>query len=652
QQSVEFTVPDSFSGTLRVMAVAVADEAIGVAQSSSLVRGPFVITPSLLTQAAPGDSFRASASISNILEGSGTDAPVTVRLQASDQLQIVGDSEQQLAISEGTEKTVHFQLKAQDRLGAAEVRFVVTSGEERSSRRATLSVRPALPYTTTLNSGYAKDGKVSLEVPRILYADLADQQATASASPLVLIDGLSSYLEHFPHGCTEQVVSQVFPLVGLMSHPAYAPYVAENQGRFATLIARLRERQLANGGFCFWPGGSEVAEFPSVYALHFLLEVRELGYAVPDELLSRGRDYLRDYVGNKSNNLEQARVRAYAIYLLTRFGEVTTNHLVNLQGWLEQQHGKVWRQDLAAAYMASTYALLQMKNDAEQLISHYRLGESVEKGAGVFHSPLTRDAQFVYLLAMHFPQQAAQLKGEALLKFIEPVFRGRYNTLSAAYTILALGAYGRLDDAPLMKESVDFSAIDGSGQEQILSAEANPLPRAAFAVDTVKVLLAADGPLFHLLSQSGYDQNLPIAAVREKLEISRDFLDKDGKPVSKLQQGQEITVRLRLRALGKSVSNVAVIDLLPGGFEVLRDSVPRSVTGWQADYVDVREDRVIFYGSFDTLVRELTYRVKVTSVGEFVIPPAWAESLYDRAVHASGSVGRIIVMPATVPSAP
>jgi hypothetical protein len=652
QRSVEFTVPDSFSGSLRVMAVAVADQAIGVAQSSSLVRGPFVITPGLLTQAAPGDSFRASASISNILEGSGSDAPVTVRLQVSDLLQIVGDNEQQLTISEGSEKTVHFQLKAQDRLGPAEVRFVVTSGEEQASRRATLSVRPALPYTTTLGSGYAKDGKASLEVPRLLYADLAEQQVTASSSPLVLIDGLSSYLEHFPHGCTEQVVSQVFPLVGLMSHPAYAPNAAENQARFATLIARLRERQLANGGFCFWPGGSEVAEFPSVYVLHFLLEVRELGYVVPDELLSRGRDYLRDYVGNQSNNLEQARVRAYAIYLLTRFGEVTTNHLVNLQGWLEQQHEKVWRQDLAAAYMASTYALLQMRNDAEQLISAYRLGEPAVPGEGVFHSPLARDAQFVYLLARHFPQRAAQLDGETLLKFIEPVFRGRYNTLSAAYTILALGAYGRLDDAPLRKESVHFSVVDGSGQEQILAAEAKPLPRVAFAADTAKVLLAADGPLFHLLSQAGYDRNLPTAAVREKLEISRDFLDKDGKPVSELQQGQEITVRLRLRALGEPVSNVAVIDLLPGGFEVLRDSVSRRVTGWQADYVDVREDRVIFYGSFDTSARELTYRAKVTSAGEFVIPPPWAEALYDRAVRASGSAGRIRVLPATVPSTP
>ncbi len=652
KRTVEFTVPDSFSGTMRVMAVAVSEQAIGVAQSSSLVRGPFVITPSLLTQAAPGDVFRASASISNIFEGSGNDAPVTVRLEASDQLQVIGDKEQQLTISEGSEKTVHFQIKAQDRLGAAEVRFIVTSGEEKTSRLATLSVRPALPYTTTLSSSYAKDGKAQLEVPRILYADLAEQQVAASSSPLVLIDGLSSYLEHFPHGCTEQVVSQVFPLIGLMTHPAYAPYAAENQARFATLIARLRERQLANGGFCFWPGGREVAEFPSVYALHFLLEVRELGYAVPDDLMTRGRDYLRDYVGQTSTDLEQARVRAYAIYLLTRMGEVTTNYLVSLQGWLEEQHEKDWSQDLAAVYMASAYALLQKRDDAEQLIRHYRLGEPAMQGEGVFHSPLTRDAQFVYLLAKHFPQWAAQLDGEQLLRFIEPVFRGRYNTISAAYTILALGAYGQLKDASQLDEEVRFSAVDGEGQQLTLAAEARPLPQAVFATDTFKVLLAADGPLFHLLSQAGFDRNLPVEAVREKLEISREFLDLNGNPVSELQQGQEITVRLRLRALGEAVSNVAVIDLLPGGFEVLRDSVPRSVAGWQADYVDVREDRVIFYGSFDTSARELTYRAKVTSAGEFVIPPPRAESMYDRAVRASGIAGRIKVLPAVVSPSP
>ena len=645
QRTVSFTVPDTFAGTLRVMAVAVAEEAIGVAEKSSLVRGPFVITPSLLTQAAPGDSFRASASISNILEGSGKDAPLTVRLEASPQLKIVGAKEQRLSISQGSEKTVHFQLKSTEKLGAAQVRFIVTSGKEQATRRATLSIRPALPYTSTLTSGYTDGGKAQLEVPRRLYADLAEQQVAASSSPLVLIDGLSAYLEHFPHGCTEQVVSQVFPLVGLMSHPAFAPHSSDNRQRFATLIARLRERQLGNGGFCFWPGGSEVAEFPSVYVMHFLLEVRELGYAVPDDLMTRGKDYLRNYVGQTSADLEQARVRAYAIYLLTRMGEVTTNHLVSLQTWLDKNQPKTWRPDLAAAYMAAAYSLLKKQDDAADMISHYRLGAKGNDKDGVFHSPLTRDAQFVYLLARHFPKQAAKLDGEELLRFVEPVFRGRYNTISAAYTILALGAYGQLQNAPLRDESIRFTAVDGQGNQQALTVEYKPMPQAAFGTGTVKVLAAADNALFHLLSQSGFNRELPKTPVRDKLEITREYLDRDGKPVTQLQQGQEITVRLRIRALGEPISNVAVIDLLPGGFEVLRDSVPRTAVGWRADYVDIREDRVVFYGRFDTTARELNYRAKVTNAGQFVIPPPWAEAMYDRAVRASGVSGRISVAP-------
>jgi hypothetical protein len=157
--------------------------------------------------------------------------------------------------------------------------------------------------------------------------------------------------------------------------------------------------------------------------------------------------------------------------------------------------------------------------------------------------------------------------------------------------------------------------------------------------------VAADTALFHLLSQAGFDRAMPKTPVRDKLEIAREYLDREGKAVTQLQQGQEVTVRLRIRALAEPVDNVAVIDLLPGGFEVLRDSVPRTAIGWRADYVDVREDRVVFYGRFDTTARELSYRAKVTSAGQFVIPPPWAEAMYDRAVRASGVSGRISVTP-------
>ena len=111
-----------------------------------------------------------------------------------------------------------------------------------------------------------------------------------------------------------------------------------------------------------------------------------------------------------------------------------------------------------------------------------------------------------------------------------------------------------------------------------------------------------------------------------------------------MRQGQEVTVRLRIRSAGRDrVSNVAVIDLLPGGFEVIRSSVPRKSSYWSADYVDIREDRVVFYGSFDSSVTELRYRAKLTAAGEFVVPPAYAEAMYNRSVHARSMAGRFSV---------
>jgi hypothetical protein len=111
-----------------------------------------------------------------------------------------------------------------------------------------------------------------------------------------------------------------------------------------------------------------------------------------------------------------------------------------------------------------------------------------------------------------------------------------------------------------------------------------------------------------------------------------------------MPQGGEVTVRLRVRSVGReAVSNVAVVDLLPGGFEVIRSSVPRQSSYWSADYVDIREDRVVFYGSFDSRVTELRYRAKLTAAGQFVVPPAYAGSMYDRSAHGRSVAGSFSV---------
>jgi len=644
-REVSFDVPETFAGRLRVMAVAVGESAVGAGSANSIVRGPFVISPSLLTAAAPGDEFEVTVGIANIIEGSGEKAQVDLEISASDNLEIVGETRRRLEIDEGGEGKYRFRARARDGVGAAEIRFDVKHADEDASRSASLSLRPATRYRTVLDSGYATDGKLDLELERRLLPEISRQAITASSSPLAIVDGLTSYLEKFPHGCTEQVVSQVFPLVGLSAHPAFAPQLDKVEAHFARLIDKLRERQLGDGGFAFWPGQSQSAEYPSVYVMHFLLEANRQGVPVPGDMLQRGRDYLEGLSARATTSLGEARTRANAIYLLTRMGAVTTNYLVDLEASLEKNYPRSWRQDLLSAYMAATYQLLQKSDTAARLIDGYRMNADDHLELDDFHSLLALDAQYLFLLSKHFPARARDLDGDRILQLTREVFEGRYNTISAAYTILALGAYSELVTASGEERGILFRAIDAAGKTRLLQAAAKPFMTADYGNDARRLEIEAPGPVFFLNQQAGYDAALPAEASSRGIEVYRDFVDDDGNVVTRYEQGKELTVRIRVRALDSERRyNIAIVDLLPGGFEVVRSSVSATARSWLADYIDIREDRVVYYGSFGDQVRELQYRVKLTSAGNFVVPSTYAESMYDRSVRANTAPGRFEVI--------
>ncbi len=638
KRRVSFEIPESFSGQLRVMAVAVSEQAMGWAQRQTLVRGPFVISPNVLTVAAPGDEFIVTVGLANLVEGSGEQAEITLDAEVSEQLEIVGDDTVKLKIAEGSEGKADFRIRARQRPGGASVSFSARLGEEESRLGATLSVRPATPYMASFESGYESGNETEVALPRSLYPELARQLASASASPLVLVDGLNNYLEHFPHGCTEQVVSQVFPLIGLMGHPGFADQAGQTHKKVAALIGKLRPRQLPDGGFSLWPGGRSTEDFPSVYVMQFLTEARALGYGVPDDIYSHGLSYLRAVAARNASDLESARVRALAIYLLTRNGEVTTNDLVHLQEWLQQQHKDVWRSDLVAVTMAASYQLLKKADAAKSLLSGYRLGGKKPDQHSDFQSPLTLDAQYLYLLAKHFPDRLKALRGKGIRELVEPVFGGHYNTIGSAYTMLALGAYSQAMSGDLSDEDIAIEELLENGVKQALATKQAPFVGASPSVEAKAVSISGIQPFFYQVSQAGYDLDLPDKAISQGLEVQRDYLDSEGNVVKSLAQGKALTVRLRIRSLDSArVSNVAVIDLLPGGFEVERNSVPRESGGWSADYVDIREDRVVFYGSFGSSVAELRYQAKPTAAGTFKVPPAYAEAMYNRSLHGRSS---------------
>lgn len=645
-RELTYRIPDHFNGSLRVMAVAVAADAIGVAQKSATVRGHFVLSPNVPTTVAPGDEFEVSVGVANNVEGSGTSPEIKLDLAVSEHLQVLGAAQQSLKIGAGREDVATFKLRAKATPGSGTLTFTAALGDKRTRYAVDTSVRPALPYLTSVTTGQVKAGKAEVPVTRRMYPHFRKLEASASYLPLTIARGLTSYLEKFPYGCTEQLVSQAFPAIVLRNRPefGYAPVKVETA--LERTIAVLRARQNAEGAFGFWAANSHVSDTQAVYAMHFLTEAKERGYAVPADMIAKGLTYLRSLAERDSDSLSQARVRAYAVYILTRNGVVTTNYLVPLRRELEDKYAKQWPADLAAAYLASSYQLLKQQSPADRLIGDLKLGVATVPDYAYFYDGLVRDAQLLYLLARHFPERLQKVKGDDLQALVKPVSQGHFNTLSSSYTILALDAYAANVAIP-EAAALALSQILPGNKEQPLVLPNGLFPKTEFApeAERVRIATASDFTVFYQVTQAGFDLNPPTQEIKQRIEVQREYRNPSGAVVTQAVLGSELEVRIKLRSLDNAnLPNVAIVDLLPGGFEVVMDSLPRSGHGgWSPEYVDIREDRTVFFGSVDATVREFSYRIKATNKGEYQIPPVFAESMYDRTVQARGLGAKMTV---------
>jgi alpha-2-macroglobulin len=126
-------------------------------------------------------------------------------------------------------------------------------------------------------------------------------------------------------------------------------------------------------------------------------------------------------------------------------------------------------------------------------------------------------------------------------------------------------------------------------------------------------------------------------------------------------------VHLKIRTTGNaSVADLAIVDLLPGGFDPVDAPPPSSdaddasesanhapsvsaapQSTWYPEHTDQREDRMVLYGVATPDAKEFVYRIRATNAGRFVVPPAYGESMYDRRIKAqSAGGGTLTVQPA------
>ena len=397
-----------------------------------------------------------------------------------------------------------------------------------------------------------------------------------------------------------------------------------------------------------------------VYAAHFLIEARDHGQKIPAELLTAVNGWLTRFASTPASTLADARLRAYAVYLLARQGTRPAAALSNVEQELTNRYTNTWPTDLAAAYLASTYRLMQRNDEANRIFA--RVPWSIQKrdlGEEVYYDPVVHDAQLLYLLARHFPNRLGAAPPAALETMSKAATGNRVSSLSAAYTLLALDAFAKTASATT---TLGISEINKDGRERVLTPSDGAIRKADLSEAAAKAQFSRRGgaPAYYALTESGFDRNPPAGETSEGIEIVREFLDAKGNPVSRVVVGEEFLVRLRVRATTRERQpQIAIVDLLPGGIEPVLElqppadsstpgadpatqrrsgasaalpvGLPRS-SDWVPSHVDVREDRLIIYGDAGKSAGTFVYRVRANNAGTYQVSPVFAEGMYNRAV--------------------
>ena len=587
-KALSWQVPESFNGSLRVMAVAVSPQTIGTFEGHTVVRGDFVLSPNAPLSVTPGDEFDLPVGVSNNLEGSGKDAKVKITLDTGDYFEAVGDKAMDAPIAENREGIVHFRVRAKPLLGSGTLSLTASIGDKKSRLSTAVSVRPATPYRQEFQAGTVAAGKdAELPMNRRLFADHRKLAVNVSASPMVMADGLAAYLGEYPYSCTEQIVSQAIPALVLSHRPGFGEIKTKRGETLSSLMTTLRARQNAEGAYGLWAANAIISEPASVWAQQFLVETKDRGDAVPADMLQRGNEWLQDFATSEGNNLFADRLRAQAVYLLTRQGTQTSALAAAIQKRLEKRDAKIWKNDLAAVYLAATYKMLKQDQLASSVLSDFRFNVSAEsKKTDERNDPLAgardnewwlctdvcRDAGALYLLAKHFPERAKALPEDAFTPMLTALTTYQNSTLTSAELLLALDAWTNLaETSASAKFSVNEILKDKTARELALSE--GLVQRASFTPEALKLAVRNQGNLrgFYVAEASGFDVEPPTGDVREGAEILREYTDASGKPLTSVTQGDDVYVHLKFRGLNRTFDGnlMAMVDLLPGGFDLV-----------------------------------------------------------------------------------
>jgi len=644
-----FSLPQ-FNGSVRVMAVAFAGDKFGSAQKNLFVREPIVITPTFPRFIASTDEFVVPVSVYN---GTAGENDFEVKLAIDGPVKLATEATQPVKVTKGSEGQVYFKAQAEPTIGKVTFRVSAKGGGEQTEMSEDVPLRPPTPFITLAGSGAVEENKpAKFTFPVDWLEGTTDFSLTLSGFPAVNFAGSLQYLLGYPHGCVEQTTSKVFPLLYFDDLAKVAePELFKKTGVDYFIeegITKLENMQLVSGAFSYWPTGDYINNWSSVYAAHFLVEARRAGHVVSDRVYDRlieaMRNTTRDYRTNDDYSYQTA---VYACYVLALAGKPDKSTMLYLKNNAQNRLREYSQYQLAGAF-----ALAGDLQTGRAMLPKTVVAVKDEKSesGGNFNSSIRNQAIMLDILAeVDDGNPMVPVLVENLTKAASKLGRW-YTTQENAFGFLALGK--------ILRKKGDGGKFTGTitvaGREYGQFTEKDQtFTSKDWAGKEVTLAIKGTGTCYYSWRVDGIPSKLTIDEYDNDLMVRRRYLDEHGNAIdyTTFKQGEPLIAEITIKPLTESMDNVAIVDLLPAGFEIENPRLQsRKGVDWISQdaytplYMDIRDDRMILYGNFyHNQTAKFYYGLRAVTQGTFILPPIRGEAMYAPMKASVASSGRIVI---------
>lgn len=324
--TVDLNLPDNLT-RYRITAIAANEKQFGKGESNLTARLPLMVRASAPRFMNLGDAAELPVVLQN-----QSDSPMTVDVAIrAVNANLTDGNGRKVTIPANDRAEIRFPVKP-DKTGNALFQIGAVSGSFADA--AELAFPVYTPATTEAFSTYGtadENGAIfqSVSAPKNVLPNYGGLEISTSSTQLQELTDAFIYLQNYPYECSEQRSSRVLSVAALRDvltafQAKDLPSKEAIEAKMQTDIAELKKLQHKDGGFSFWRSDDESIPYVTVHVAHALARLRLKNYAVPNEMLEKLRDYLKN-IEAKYNSYYQTKTRqpilAYALYVRNLLGD-------------------------------------------------------------------------------------------------------------------------------------------------------------------------------------------------------------------------------------------------------------------------------------------------------------------------------------------